>query len=406
MKLFFLVVVSLLGMQLRASIDNNVKISLLFDGSYIDFKSELDYVLESSNLKKVLGKDPDALEVRMINDVEMSGSVNHSFEGNRISCKLDPKSTKCSPCSRLKERYSINNYETLMLVDLKSARWIGDCNAYSIEQIEISENLDLYKDYYLEYSKRAKQGGKSYHIIIWWPTSAASFKLSSTQSSAIKYGEEVDFVLESTSSDSYEVFWSITDVNNKTTSLKSLTSSNSPSKYTATMIGPVRIEASVPACNIVRTIQAAPDEICQDVNLSVLPQTDEESYIKKWRLLRSKSLDEQAQYEIIRFSGGSTYVFKVPRQCGVETYSLFLSRFGEDNFREFEMSPSSQISDDPDALLLAVRFSQIEDAGFLESDDFEGLCELYIAPKKFDKTLRTYGRRGERFFRVIFQKCA
>lgn len=403
--LCFVVVVFLIGTQLNAAVNDNVKIILLFDGSYSDFKRELDFVLENTNLKKVYSKSPDALEIRMINDVEMSGSINHSFDGDRISCKLDPKSTKCSPCNRLQQSAG-NSSETNVIIDVQHAKWVGECTDYSIEQIDISENTDFYKDYYLEYVKRAKQSGQSYRIVIWWPTAAVSFKLAPSQSETIKYGDQVDFVLESTSQESYEVVWSITDANNKTTSLKSTTSSNSPARYTNKMVSPIRIEASVPACNVKRTLEAAPDEICEEINMSVLPQVDEDIYIKKWRLLKSKPSEEQAQYEVVRYSGGSTYVFKVPRQCGVESYSLFISRFGEESYTELDMSPSSQISDDPDALLLAVRFADIESAGFLESDEFEGLCQLYIAPKKFDRNLRLFGKKGEKVYRVIFQKCA
>ena len=68
--------------------------------------------------------------------------------------------------------------------------------------------------------------------------------------------------------------------------------------------------------------------------------------------------------------------------------------------------PSSQISDDPDALLLSVRFADIEDKGFLDSGEFDGLCVIYIVPKKFDRNLRLFGRKGEKVLRVIFQKCA
>jgi len=405
-KLFLLVVASAIGIQLNAAADNNVKFILLFDGSYSDFKGELDYVLENTNLKKVYTKSPEALEVRMINDVEMNGSISHNFDGDRVSCKLDPKSTKCSPCSRLQQLNSTSSYETNVLIDVKNAKWIGECTSYSIEQIVISENTDFYKEYYLEYAKRAKQNNKSYQFVIWWPTSAVSFKLTSAQANVIKYGDQVDFLLESTSQDPYDVAWSITDANNKITSLKATTSSFSPAKYTANMVGLIRIEAFVPACNVKKSLEAAPDEICEEVNMSVFPMVDEDSYIKKWRLLKSKAPEEQAQYEVVRYSGGSTYVFKVPRQCGVESYSLFISRFGEDNFIELDMSPSSQISDDPDALLLSVRFADIERAGFLESVEFEGLCVVYIAPKKFDRNLRLFGQKGEKVLRVIFQKCA
>jgi hypothetical protein len=406
-KIHLLIILIIEVFAMNAFAGNDVKFTLLFDGSYSEYSHQLTDALEVYNLQKVLSKGSNALEIRMINDTEMLGSLNHTFDGGRVNCKLDPKSTRCSPCQRLANCRAEGYSETIVLVDVNRSKWIQTgCTNLPIEQIGISENLDFYKDYYSEYAKMAKKDEKTYHIVIWWPSSPIDFNLVSSEISPVKYGTQVDCSLETSSPDSYEVIWTVTDEKNKTTTTKTVASVNVPAKCSAKVVGPILIEAAIPVCNIKKTMELQPDEICEEIDMSVILETDDRSYMEKWRLLKTVSPSEQAEYEILRYSGSSNYIFKVPRQCGVDTYALYVSRFGEGNFKEIELTESSQISDDPKSMLLSGRFTDIERNKFLESDDFGGLCEIYIAPKKYDKSLRLIGAKGDVTTRVVFQKCS
>ena len=406
-KIYFLSILVVQAFGMNALVGNEVKFTLLFDGSYSEYSRQLTDALEVYNLQKVLTKGSNALEIHMFNGAEMVGSLNHAFDGGRVNCKLDPKSTKCSPCQRLKNCQAEGYSETIVLVDANRSKWIqAGCTTLAIEQIAISENLDFYKDYYTEYAKRAKKDGRTYHIVIWWPSSPIDFNLISSELSTVKYGTQVDYSLETSSPDSYEVIWSVTDEKNKTTTSKSTVSANAPAKCSAKIVGPIRIEAVIPACNIKKTIDSQPDEICEEINMAVSLETDDRAYVEKSRLRTNVSSSDQPEYEILRYSGGSNYIFKVPRQCGVETYALYVSRLGEGNFKEIELAESSQISDDPEAILLSAKFTDIERNKFLDSEDFDGTCEIYIAPKKYDKGLTLLGLKGDLTTRVVFQKCS
>jgi hypothetical protein len=391
--------------------------SLVFDSNYETKKDILDDLSDECNFSKIVSKHPSDLNIYFIGTSDTEGTVKHKFGDDRFSCTLSEQEWRCKTCDRLKvigeETMGGVQPEIVLLVDPDYAKWIGKCKPWqsNIEQVDFNEDLDLYKDYFQYYSKLSKKEGKPYHIILWWPSEAANFNLTSDARGDINYGEKVQFSFETGSSTPVDVQWKRIDESGMETPLgQSTAQKNMPSRITESIRGSMRICATVPSCGAIPyCLSIKPNEKCESINMEVGIQTDDEALIKKYKL--PKKLTEGKTYpewEINQKKGSYTFYFKIPRQCGVSSYKLYVRRFGDQEYSEFNLEAGVQISDNKNFELWTVKYKEIEEGGFLESAEFENaVCEVYIEPFEFDTSLKVIpAKKNRKLLKVLFQKCA